>query len=222
MSPVASSETQVLPAGEERRRRKIKKNAEIRRKIVVSAAELIGIHGYPDCSVARITERAGISHGAFYQHFESRQSLFDILLLELGAEMLHEIGVSVRGLATIEEVERQGLIANVQYLVQRPYMWRVTLEAPVFAPTAYEAHLRAVVKGYVRSFRRFISEHRICDEDLEEVAVMLAGARSYLLTLYCVDGNNVRPLTESRINLYMDTVSSAFAGLMAKSEMKTK
>ena len=56
------------------------RSEETRTKIMDSAVKLFSSHGYNASSVDDICKEAGISKGAFYHHFESKQMLFLALL----------------------------------------------------------------------------------------------------------------------------------------------
>lgn len=56
------------------------RSEETRTKILDSAVKLFSIQGFKAASVDDICEEAGISKGAFYHHFESKQALFLALL----------------------------------------------------------------------------------------------------------------------------------------------
>ncbi|HLO16842.1 MAG TPA: TetR/AcrR family transcriptional regulator [Anaerolineales bacterium] len=56
------------------------RSEETRAKITESAIKLFSNLGYNKASVEDICEEAGISKGAFYHHFESKQTLFLALL----------------------------------------------------------------------------------------------------------------------------------------------
>ncbi|HET9061971.1 MAG TPA: TetR/AcrR family transcriptional regulator [Candidatus Binatia bacterium] len=49
--------------------------AENRRRILVAAAQLFREHGIDGTGVDAITEGAGLTHGAFYSQFESKQAV---------------------------------------------------------------------------------------------------------------------------------------------------
>ena len=53
---------------------------ETHQRILEAAARLFGESGYEAASVARICREAGVSKGAFYHHFASKQALFMELL----------------------------------------------------------------------------------------------------------------------------------------------
>jgi AcrR family transcriptional regulator len=56
------------------------RSEETRAKILASAAKLFSTRGFNAASVDDICKESGISKGAFYHHFESKQSLFLALL----------------------------------------------------------------------------------------------------------------------------------------------
>jgi AcrR family transcriptional regulator len=56
------------------------RSEETRSKIIASAIKLFSIQGFNAASVDVICKDAGISKGAFYHHFESKQALFLALL----------------------------------------------------------------------------------------------------------------------------------------------
>jgi AcrR family transcriptional regulator len=56
------------------------RSEETQAQIIKSAIKLFSAHGYTSASVDMICKDAGISKGAFYHHFESKQALFLALL----------------------------------------------------------------------------------------------------------------------------------------------
>jgi len=56
------------------------RSEETRTKIMEAAVKLFSKRGYNKASVDEICEEAGISKGAFYHHFKSKQALFLALL----------------------------------------------------------------------------------------------------------------------------------------------
>ena len=61
-----------------------------RRKIITSAAELINEIGYPATGLGDIIERAEMTKGALYYHFDSKESLATAIIEEGGAHLLGE------------------------------------------------------------------------------------------------------------------------------------
>ncbi len=56
-------------------------NPERERRILNAAADLIEHYGYDKTSVEEIAQAAGVSKGAIYLHFKSKEALFEALLL---------------------------------------------------------------------------------------------------------------------------------------------
>lgn len=188
--------------------RQVAKNAETRRRLLEAAGIVVGRHGYAGASIARITAEAGVAHGAFYLHFANQQALFDVLLPELGGAMLDSLTAAIRDSRSLEDIERRGLQANFAYLAEHPEIYRVMNEAELYAPTAFQQHLKEIQTRYVRSLRRSRDHggdlRGFADAELETVAALLTGARSYLLMMFCRDGNAIRPLEPEKLQTYLD------------------
>lgn len=164
--------------------RRAERREATRRRLLEAAARIIGRHGFGGCSVARVTTKARVAHGTFYLYFQSQQEMFDLILPTLGGEMLASIGDAIRGATDPLEVERRGFTANATYILQNPYMNRVTYEAQLFTPKVYASYIDGIVDRYVRSFRRTIAQGRLVDatdEELRFLARMIVSARERLL-----------------------------------------
>jgi AcrR family transcriptional regulator len=64
------------------------KKEETRERILRSAARAIRKHGYEGVGVADVMKEAGLTHGGFYAHFESRDALLAAAADQAGAETL--------------------------------------------------------------------------------------------------------------------------------------
>ena len=219
-NPVAtdSAHAEKTPKRRAPSRAKVQRNEEIRLKLIQAAGEIIGEHGYPGCSIARVTDRAGIAHGAFNKHFSSQQDLFDAVLPTVGASMLQYIRQAIQNPRGIIDLERRGFEANFDYLTEHPYMYRVLTEAELYAPAAFKSHIEAMVNGYTRSLRRSHYAHNIDgydDDELEAIATMLIGARTYLLMRYAVVDNAVTALPSETLDTYLKFISHGLAAFDA-------
>ncbi|WP_161634072.1 TetR/AcrR family transcriptional regulator [Sulfitobacter noctilucae] len=200
MTKVAKSKPRTTSVAQQKR------NKETRLAIIHSAGQLVGLKGYAGCSIAKVTELANISHGAFYLHFKNQQKLFDVLLPELGMEMVAHISTAVRGAETLEEVERRGITSNIAYLVRHPHIYRVMYEAPQHAPAAYKRHHEFLVRGYLRSFRRILGDTMPDARQIEAIASMMMGARSFLFMRFCEEDSGLRALQPELIDNYVTFV----------------
>jgi AcrR family transcriptional regulator len=59
-----------------------------RRKIIAAAVELFNEIGYPATGLGDIIERADLTKGAFYYHFDAKEALAEAIIEEAGACML--------------------------------------------------------------------------------------------------------------------------------------
>ncbi len=163
------------------------RNQATRMKLLEAAGRVIGKYGYANCTISRVTARAKIAHGTFYLHFQSQQHLFDNILPVLGSRMLLFIGDALRDSDDVLDLERRGFAATFAYLVEHPYMVRVTEEAAFFAPEAYRQHIDDMVAGYARSLLRSRIGTQLEDfrpDELPMLAHLLIGARFQMLWQY--------------------------------------
>ncbi|MEO1199036.1 MAG: TetR/AcrR family transcriptional regulator [Pseudomonadota bacterium] len=183
-------------------------------RLMDAAAEVVGEQGYAQASIAKITDRAGIAHGTFYNYFEDRQALFDALLPHVGHQMTDHITDAIveAGFGPDREVAR--FRAFCTYLVDNPGFYRILFEAEVFAPRAHAAHIDRLVDGYRRAFERSIERGDIADYDPDELETLifaLLGARAYVAMRFVAE-NGSGPKTPS----IPDSAISAYEKLMRR------
>jgi AcrR family transcriptional regulator len=68
-----------------------KPNAERETRILEAAARLIAHYGYDKTTVSDIAEEAGISKGAVYLHYKSKEGLFEALIYQEGEKVLNDL-----------------------------------------------------------------------------------------------------------------------------------
>lgn len=171
-----------------RRRTRAERSESTLRALFQAAAEVVGEVGYADASIAKITSRAKVAQGTFYNYFASRQDLFDQLLPRLGANMLEFIKERVDPHVRGAEREVQRLRAYFQFLEEHPEFYRILYEAETLAPAAHRKHMETISAGFVRGIRRSWERGEMPDgfepKDLEPVVYMLLAARGYLSMRY--------------------------------------
>lgn len=159
------------------------KAARVREQLMVSAARVVGEHGYRDASVQRITADAGLAQGTFYLYFASRQALFDELLPHFGLEMLEQVRLRSEGVEGFLELEEVGMKSVVEYLNENPWFWRLLNEAEVEAPQAWQRHHHEVTRRYVSFLRRARAAGELTAYSIPELATLaqlLVAARDYI------------------------------------------
>jgi len=180
----------------------------LKKKIFEAAAKVVGVFGYAEASIGRITDEAGIAQGTFYLYFESRQALFDVLLPHVGEDMVLFIGKKVKGSKTFLEVEERGFRAFFEYLRLNPGFFRVLNEAEVAAPIAHAAHMQLLSDRYVKSLSRSVEKGEIKNfttEELETLAYLFQAARSYLYLCH-IKGKKRKKLPDAVVETYMKII----------------
>jgi len=191
------------------RKTRAQKSEEIRDALFQAAAETVGEYGYIDTSIARITQRADLAQGTFYNYFDSRQDIFDELLPVLGVKMMLHIRQQVRSATTFLEREEQAFRAFFGFLKRMPYFLRILNEAEIFAPKAHEAHFRNITQGYIRFLRKAGQNGEtavMSDDEIEATVYILISARGYLAMRYLMP-DGIVDMPEEAVAAYMRLVS---------------
>lgn len=191
------------------------KGQKIKQDLFNAAAKVVGEVGYSNAQVSRITSAANVGQGTFYNHFESRQDLFDQLLPTLGAELLDFIRERAADAPDALEREKRSLVAFFEFLKVKPEFYRILYEAEVFAPKAFEAHVERIASAYVRTLERDAARGDIARMDrnaLEVLAYTLMGARHYLCMRFArADGRMADPpqwVIDTYMRLFAEGISA--------------
>src|SRR3954451_713183 len=80
------------------------KKEETRERILRAAARAIRKHGYEGVGVADVMKEAGLTHGGFYAHFESRDALVAAAVEQAGAESNERLSRAVASAKPGEEL----------------------------------------------------------------------------------------------------------------------
>jgi len=71
------------------------KKEQTRERILRAAARAIRRHGYEGVGVAEVMKEAGLTHGGFYAHFDSRDALLAAAVDQAGAESTENLNRAV-------------------------------------------------------------------------------------------------------------------------------
>jgi AcrR family transcriptional regulator len=80
------------------------KKEQSRERILRAAARAIRKHGYEGVGVADVMKQAGLTHGGFYAHFESRDALLAAAVDQAGAESTENLNRALARAKRGEEV----------------------------------------------------------------------------------------------------------------------
>jgi AcrR family transcriptional regulator len=134
--------------------RPLTKRGEATRARLLEAAEhVFADAGYHEASIVRITERAGIGLGTFYLYFDSKQSIFEALVLDLNRRVRHSMAEAMQGASSRLEAERAGFAGFFRFTAAHPALYRVVREAEFVSPETLRLHYTRIVEGYEAGLR---------------------------------------------------------------------
>lgn len=197
------------------KRTRVEKSEETRVALFDAAAKVVGKYGYEGASIARITARAKVAQGTFYNYFATRQDLLDQLLPVMGDLMLDYLRTHMDPDAKGWQREEERLRAYFAFLVENPWFHRLVNESETLAPKAHKAYFSKVSAGYIRSLRRAIETGEIRnfkEADLEPLSYMLMAIRTYLAQRYAYSNGSVRNPDPQVVKTYVKLVRSGMYG----------
>src|ERR1700730_8698886 len=97
---------------------RVEKTELTRNLLIEAAAEIVGKYGYAEASVSRITEHAGVAQGTFYNYFETRQDILDLLPPRYAEKMNQYVRSRMQSGLTGVDREVKRLEAFFDYFVE--------------------------------------------------------------------------------------------------------
>lgn len=133
-----------------------KRAQETRQLLLDAAHRLFATDGYGQTSVDAIINAAGISKGAFYHHFDSKEYLFNALIesrvRDCGEQMAAAVGTSGSLREAVEALARVG----VQSLKDDPDWLRLYME--FWRQALRDPNARKVMAGSMSHCRELVAE----------------------------------------------------------------
>lgn len=117
---------------------------QYRKKLLYQCFDLFAEKGYANVTTRQIAKALGISTGALYHYFPSKESIFEQLVEELGnqdVQVLKSVIAQEKTLPERIEILGQLLLENREYLVKQAAIWmdfyqysqaEAVLENPIF------------------------------------------------------------------------------------------
>jgi AcrR family transcriptional regulator len=150
---------------------------QTRRRLLEAAEQVFADLGYHEASIVKITEHAGVALGTFYLYFDSKQSIFEALVLDLNSRVRHSMSEAMAGASGRIEAERLGFEGFFRFTAQHPALYRVVREAEFVSPAMLRLHYERIVDGYQAGLAAAQRSGEVAEElDTEVVAWALMGA----------------------------------------------
>lgn len=209
--PVAPEETPVESA---QGKPLTKRGAATRAKLLEAAEVVFQEHGYYEASIVKITEHAGVGLGTFYLYFDSKQAIFEALVVDLNRRVRHSMSQAMAQATNRLEAERAGFAGFFAFTAKHPALYRVIREAEFVAPAAMRRHYEKITEGYEVGLRRAAAQGEIDDGlDPEIAAWALMGIGELLGMRYILwehDGV-AGGMTPQRLDQMMHFINNALA-----------
>lgn len=159
--------------------------AEATRRFLIDAAFLVvGEYGFADTTIARITSRARVAQGTFYNYFSSQQDLFEQLLPSLGQALIEHLEARIGAAANLAEFQRHCLTGFVDFIRESSVFYRILVEAEVYVPKAHRRYLVDITNWHRKALKQFVAVGAIDgfdERELEVLAYSIVAMHHYLL-----------------------------------------
>jgi AcrR family transcriptional regulator len=109
---------------------RVEQGQATRAALIDVATELFATNGYEGTAIPAVLDAAGVSRGALYHHFESKEALFEAVLQSVEAEVTLKVTRAARGAADPLDGLRRGCAAYLA-MCRDPVVRRISLiDAP--------------------------------------------------------------------------------------------
>ena len=155
-----------------------KQGVATRQRLVVVATRLFGESGFDAVAIPEVLDHAGVSRGALYHHFPSKEALFEAVLEDVEAHVAQELLKASGATSDPQAALQAGCRAFIR-LVRTPTIRQIVLvDAPSVVGWARwreidERHAFGLMKGAVEALA---SEGRIPSTSVDVVTHMLLAA----------------------------------------------
>jgi AcrR family transcriptional regulator len=124
-----------------------KRGEATRRRLLEAAEAVFAEQGYHEASIVKMTERAGIGLGTFYLYFDSKQSIFEDLVIDLNRRVRHSMSESMAGASSRLEAERAGFAGFFRFTRSIPRCTAWCAKRSSSRPRSCDCTTRASWKG---------------------------------------------------------------------------
>lgn len=170
---------------------KTARGARTRARILEAAEHTFGTLGYHRAGISDITRAAGVAQGTFYTYFAGKEEILRELVQDMGHQVRAHLAAEILGAKNRLEAEERGLRAFLQYLYDKPSLYRVLQEAQFVDETIYRDYYKAFGRGYVRMLADATRKGEIRPGNNEIRVWALMGMSHFLGMRYALWGNDV-------------------------------
>ena len=167
------------------RRTQAERRAATRGALLTAARELFGAHGFAATGREEIVRQAGVTRGAMYHHFASKEDLFRAVYEEVETEVMGHVAAAAMVTTDPKEELRLGAVAWLEFAAD-PAVARICL---IDAPAVLDPMLRRELSeqygvGMVRAvLQECVTHAQITPRPVEPLARIVLAALLEAATL---------------------------------------
>lgn len=170
---------------------KTKKGQDTLDKILIETERLFSERGYYETSIKDITDAADVGTGTFYIYFDSKLSLYKVVLDEYGKSIRQYIAEHVKHSKNRKEAERMGLEAFINLVREKPSMYKVIWQALYIDEQLFIDYYKNFSKRYTEQIKAAQRAGEIvADYDPEVLSYMLIGISNFIGLRYAIFEND--------------------------------
>lgn len=166
------------------------KQEDTKQKILDKALELFSVYGYDSVSVGEIAKAVGIKAPSLYNHFPSKQAIFDAIVASTAAQYEADTGRidihvqdAARDIPVFTEITAEALFEKVRQIFEyslhnepvsrfRHMMTMEQFRSPELAALYSRRYVERILDYHAGIFRALIAAGEICAEDPDALAMM--------------------------------------------------
>lgn len=166
------------------------KQEDTKHKILDKALELFSVYGYDSVSVGEIAKAVGIKAPSLYNHFPSKQAIFDAIVASTAAQYEADTGRidihvqdAAQDIPVFTEITAEALFEKVRQIFEyslhnepvsrfRHMMTMEQFRSPELAALYSRRYVERILDYHAGIFRALIAAGEICAEDPDALAMM--------------------------------------------------
>ena len=183
-------------------------DSDVRRhQIVQTARKIVATHGMSSLTIHELAREVGVSEGAIYRHFKSKDEILMVLIQEIERNLLDIIAESAR--------PHEGAMDQLRHLFQRHFAvaerrsgvsFVIVSEALRFADLQVRQATREMVEHYLdvvgSILKRAVDDGEIDNKaDVKAAALMFFGMVEASVTLWSFN-NRAHPLAQHSASMW--------------------
>lgn len=159
-------------------------------RIVKSAEKVFGSKGYYGTMINDIAYKAKVAPGTLYIYFPDKFTLYCYLLNQYNHSIREYIASRVKDCTTRKEQERMGLLAFLQIIKERPYMYNIIWESLYIDKNLFVDYYESFARRYVKNVDDAKAKGEMKEYDSMLLSYVLMGISNFVGLKYVMFNNN--------------------------------